>query len=132
MNQVYRFVDQNIRQQKLKEEEMVSAIIAVLLTRRLNLQLNEDTANLTLFIQKYDVRLIRIGFFQCLFAVQLVRVLRLKSRIEWTIKQKCHLIFMSSFQFTNRTFWILNVDKCWNIFSEKKMEILIALCQLNL
>jgi hypothetical protein len=99
---------------------------------RLNLQLNGDTANSTRFIQKYDVRLIRIGFFQCLFAVQLVRVLRLKSRIEWTIKQKCHLIFMSSFQFTNRTFWILNVDKCWNIFSEKKMEILIALCQLNL
>jgi hypothetical protein len=72
------------------------------------------------FIQKYDVRLFRIGFFQCLCAVQLGRVLRLKSRIEWTIKQKCHLIFMSSFQFTNRTFWILNVDKCWNNFSEKK------------
>jgi hypothetical protein len=47
MNQVYRFVDQNIRQQKLNEEEMVSAIIAVLLTRRLNLQLIGDTANST-------------------------------------------------------------------------------------
>jgi hypothetical protein len=34
------------------------------LTRRLNLQLNGDTANSTRFIQKYDVRLIRIGFFQ--------------------------------------------------------------------
>jgi hypothetical protein len=29
------------------------------------------------------------------------------------------------FQFINRTFWILIVDKCWNIFSEKKN----ALCQ---
>jgi hypothetical protein len=58
------------------------------LTRRLNLQLNGDTANSTRFIQKYDVRLIRIGFFQCLCAVQLVLVLRLKSRIELTIKQR--------------------------------------------
>jgi hypothetical protein len=48
MNQVYRFVDQNIRQQKLNEEEMVSAIIAFLLTlMRLNLQLNGNTANST-------------------------------------------------------------------------------------
>jgi hypothetical protein len=47
VNQVYRFVDQNIRQKKLNEEEMVSAIIAVLLTRRLNLQPNGDTANST-------------------------------------------------------------------------------------
>jgi|LakMenEpi03Aug12_release.lakeMendotaPanAssembly.Ray.scaffolds.fasta_scaffold5493050_1 hypothetical protein len=49
MNQVYRFVDQNIRQQKLNEEEMVSAIIAVLLTRRLNLQLNGVHGQFTAF-----------------------------------------------------------------------------------
>jgi hypothetical protein len=100
--------------------------IAVLLTRRLNLQLNGDYGQFTAFYTEIHMTSdsFELGFPVSLCsAVSTSVAIKVQDRVDdKTEVSYCHLIFMSSFQFTNRTLWILNVDKCWNIFSEKKNE----------